>query len=71
LRLAEIGDRIGAPAHYFTGEAAVAIGLDPVALHLLKRIKLNYDAKRSHLSGMAAQSAAHWEWRHAGRAARF
>ena len=28
LRLAEIGDRISAPAHHFIGEAAAVVGLD-------------------------------------------
>jgi hypothetical protein len=45
---------------------------EPVALlHLLNRINLDYDAGRSHFQVMVAQSAAHWECRHTGGAARF
>ena len=39
--------------------------------HLLNRSKPDYAAMRSLMPEMAAQSAVHWECRHAGRAARF
>ena len=38
---------------------------------LLSRSHLDYDAECSRLPELAAQSATHWECRHAGRATRF